>query len=148
MITFKKKETAEIETGMAGNSSLDQANRQQKLGLVWKIRKKISQIIKDFFHLPFFLLIILWVWGSGLQTDKHLPQSPCTGQFFRWRHFRLPSMSLIFLRLVHWLPAMIFRVCIYTLLYKTPSRTPFYMVKKFLRRKNKFIQDLFLTHFF
>jgi hypothetical protein len=22
-------------------------------------------------------------WGSGLQTDKHLPQSPFTGQIFR-----------------------------------------------------------------
>jgi hypothetical protein len=29
-------------------------------GLVWRNRKKISQIIKDYFHLPFFLLIILW----------------------------------------------------------------------------------------
>jgi hypothetical protein len=28
-------------------------------GLVWRNRKKISQIIKDYFHLPFFLLIIL-----------------------------------------------------------------------------------------
>jgi hypothetical protein len=27
--------------------------------LVWRNRKKISQIIKDYFHLPFFLLIIL-----------------------------------------------------------------------------------------
>jgi hypothetical protein len=36
-ITFKKKETAEIQTGMAGNSSRDQANRRQKLGLVWRI---------------------------------------------------------------------------------------------------------------
>jgi hypothetical protein len=45
---------------MAGNSSWEQANRRQKLGLVWRIRKKISQIIKDYFHLPFFLLIILW----------------------------------------------------------------------------------------
>ncbi len=27
------------------------------------------------------------VWGSGPQTDKHLPQSPFTGQFFRgWYH--------------------------------------------------------------
>ncbi len=41
-------------------SSWDQANRRQKLGLVWRIRKKISQIIKDYFYLPFFLLIILW----------------------------------------------------------------------------------------
>ncbi len=40
--------------------SWDQANRRQKLGLVWRIRKKISQIFKDYFYLPFFLLIILW----------------------------------------------------------------------------------------
>jgi hypothetical protein len=53
------KETAVIETGMAGKSSWDQANRQRKLGLVWRIRKKISQIINDYFYLPFFLLIIL-----------------------------------------------------------------------------------------
>jgi hypothetical protein len=53
------KETAEIETGMAGKSSWDQANRKKKLGLVWRIRKKISQIIKDYFYLPFYLLIIL-----------------------------------------------------------------------------------------
>ncbi len=39
--------------------SWDQANRRQKLGLVWRIRKNISQIIKDYFCLPFFLLIIL-----------------------------------------------------------------------------------------
>ncbi len=30
---------------------------------------------------------------SGPQTNKHLPQSPHTGQFFRWRHIALPSMS-------------------------------------------------------
>jgi hypothetical protein len=44
---------------MAGKPSWEQANRRQKLGLVWRIRKKISQIIKDYFYLPFFLLIIL-----------------------------------------------------------------------------------------
>ena len=37
------------------------------------------------------------VWGSGPQKDKHLQQSPLTGQIF-W-HIALPSMSLIFLRL-------------------------------------------------
>ncbi len=37
-----------------------QANRPQKLGLVWRNIKKISQIIKDYFCLLFFLLIILW----------------------------------------------------------------------------------------
>ncbi len=55
------KETAEIETGMAEKSSWYQANIRQKLGLVWRNRKKISQISKDYFYLPFFLLIILWV---------------------------------------------------------------------------------------
>jgi hypothetical protein len=55
------KETAEIETGMAEKSSWDQANIRQELGLVWRNKKKISQIIKDYFYLPFFLLIILWL---------------------------------------------------------------------------------------
>ncbi len=53
------KETAEIETGMAEKSSWDQANIRKKLGLAWRNRKKISQIIKGYFHLPFFLLNIL-----------------------------------------------------------------------------------------
>jgi hypothetical protein len=50
---------AEIETGMAEKSRWDQANGRQKHGLVWRNRKKINQIIKDYFYLPFFLLIIL-----------------------------------------------------------------------------------------
>jgi hypothetical protein len=53
------KETAEIEPGMAENSSWDQAIIWQKLGLVWRNRKKISQIIKGYYYLPFFLLVIL-----------------------------------------------------------------------------------------
>ncbi len=40
----------------AGTRQTDSKN----WGLVWRNRKKISQIIKDYFHLPFFLLIILW----------------------------------------------------------------------------------------
>jgi hypothetical protein len=44
---------------MAEKSSWDQANRRQKHGSVWRNRKKISQIIKAYFYLPFFLLIIL-----------------------------------------------------------------------------------------
>jgi hypothetical protein len=50
---------AETETEVAKNSSWDQANRGEKLGLVWRNRKKISQIINDYLCLPFFLLIIL-----------------------------------------------------------------------------------------
>jgi hypothetical protein len=49
-----------FETGMAEKSSWDKANRRQKHGLVWRNRKKISQInneiIKDYFYLPFFPL--------------------------------------------------------------------------------------------
>ncbi len=66
LITFLKRlqnlkqETAENETEMAEKSRWEHAaNRRQKPGLVWRNRKKISQIIKDYFGLPFFLLIIL-----------------------------------------------------------------------------------------
>ncbi len=57
-------ETAEIETGMTEKSTWDQANIRQKVGLVWRNGKKISQIIKDYFYLPFFLLFILWCYPS------------------------------------------------------------------------------------
>ncbi len=40
------------------------------------------------------------VWDCGPQTDKDLPQSPFIGQFLRWRHFALSSMSHIFLRYI------------------------------------------------
>ncbi len=57
----------------------DQANRRQKLGLVWRNRKKISQITNASFYLPFFLLIILWLlviifWRCG-KCDKAFPQA-------------------------------------------------------------------------
>jgi hypothetical protein len=51
------KDTAEIETGMAEKTSF---GTRQKLGFVWRNRKKISQIINANLYLPFFLLIILW----------------------------------------------------------------------------------------
>jgi hypothetical protein len=50
------KDTSEIETGMAEKSSL---GTRKKLGLVWRNRKKSSQIINAYLYLPFFLLIIL-----------------------------------------------------------------------------------------
>ncbi len=40
----------------------------------------------------------VWNMGYGSHKDKHLPQSPFKGQFFRWRHYALPSMGPIFLR--------------------------------------------------
>ncbi len=59
------KETAEIKTGMAEKSSWD---TREKLGLFWINRKKISQIIKDYLYLPFFLLIfyaLLYIHNSN-----------------------------------------------------------------------------------
>jgi hypothetical protein len=40
--------------------SLGPGKKTAKLGLVWRNRKKISQIINAYLSLPFFLLIILW----------------------------------------------------------------------------------------
>jgi hypothetical protein len=57
------KETAEIETGMAEKSSWDQANKRQKHGLVWRNRKKISQIIKDHFY---FLVSLIILWARAM----------------------------------------------------------------------------------
>ncbi len=46
------KDTAETEIEVAEKSCWDQANRREKLGLVWRNRKKISQIINDYLCLP------------------------------------------------------------------------------------------------
>jgi hypothetical protein len=73
---------------MAEQSSWYQANIRQKLGLVWRNRKKISQIIKDYFYLPFFLLIILW---SILCLTRR--SVPSTSYF----ELRLPGASALFL---------------------------------------------------
>jgi hypothetical protein len=51
-------------------SSWDQASRGEKLGLVWRNKKKISQIINDYLYLPFFLFIILWREGTWLHMEK------------------------------------------------------------------------------
>ncbi len=58
------KATAEIETGMGRKVQLGPGKHTAKTSLVWRNRKKISQIIKDYFYLPFFLLIILWAVAS------------------------------------------------------------------------------------
>jgi hypothetical protein len=47
-------------------SSWDKANRGEKLGLVWRNRKKVSQIINGYIYLPFFLLIIFWAEATKL----------------------------------------------------------------------------------
>jgi hypothetical protein len=68
------KETAEIETGMAEKSCWDQANLRQKLGLVWRNRKKINQIIKDYFYLPFHssseLFYVPTAWHETINNNR------------------------------------------------------------------------------
>ncbi len=59
------KDNAEIATEVAEKASWDQANGQQKLGLVWRNEKKISQIINDYICLPFFLFLILCLLGTA-----------------------------------------------------------------------------------
>ncbi len=39
-----------------------------KLGLVWRNKKKISQIINAYLYLPFFLLIILWLYTRKINA--------------------------------------------------------------------------------
>jgi hypothetical protein len=56
----------EWQKSPAGTKQTDGKN------LVWfgEIERKISQIIKDYFYLPFFLLIILCVFDSLSKTQK------------------------------------------------------------------------------
>jgi hypothetical protein len=51
------------------NVQLGISKQRGKLGLVWRNRKKISQIINDYLHLPFFLLIILCFEGNDRGTE-------------------------------------------------------------------------------
>ncbi len=67
-----KQETAENETGMAEKSRWGPGKQTAK---TWRNRKKISQIIKDYFYLPFFFLIILWPVPTPLYSrllDRYL----------------------------------------------------------------------------
>jgi len=56
---------------MAEKSSWDQANRRQKLGLGWKNGKKILPNYQRLLllYLPFFLLIIVWIYCTGQSRD-------------------------------------------------------------------------------
>ncbi len=100
-----KQESSEIKTGIAEKSRWDQANRRQKLGLVWRNRKKISQIIKDYFYLPFFLLIILCF--KDTKTKRRLYW--CLIEFIDWRYSQscwyfwpsLWTIALLTFSLVH-----------------------------------------------
>ncbi len=66
----------------AGTRQTDSKN----WGLVWRNRKKTSQIIKDYFHLPFFLLIILCSLLSGGQWGNN-KSGPLANGFYEWMYF-------------------------------------------------------------
>jgi hypothetical protein len=51
------QDTADIRT-VAGKGNRGPTRRGQKLVLVWKNRKRISQIIKDYLYLLFSVLFI------------------------------------------------------------------------------------------
>jgi hypothetical protein len=62
---------------------LGQANRRQTLGLVWRNRKKISQIFNDYLCLPFFLFYAFYDHIKGAMAkaacNKVGYQPRCTG---------------------------------------------------------------------
>ncbi len=61
--------------------------RAKKLGLVWRNRKKISQIINDYLCLPFFLLIILC---SRSLVAKKAAHNICDCRHIWHRTYRSP----------------------------------------------------------
>jgi hypothetical protein len=81
-------------------SSWDQANRGEKLGLVWRSRKKISQIIINYLYLAFFTLlgvlplnnfkISLLSCHSSLNSS--LPRSLPPSFYLSFPHFLAPSL--------------------------------------------------------
>ncbi len=62
---YRDEKKQEWQKSPAGTRQTDGKN----WGLVWRNRKKMSQIIKDYFYLPFFLLIILWGEHSNEVND-------------------------------------------------------------------------------
>jgi hypothetical protein len=76
MLLYLSSDTTETEYEITEMSSWGQANRGEKLGLVWRNRKKFSQIINDYFCLPFFLLIILCCIIKSYHIVVALPPSP------------------------------------------------------------------------
>ncbi len=43
-----------------------------------------------------------WPYLQSVNSEKHLPQSPFTGQFFRWQHFAFLSILLISPSKIFW----------------------------------------------
>jgi hypothetical protein len=83
------KETAEIEAGIAENSTWDQANIRHNLGLVWRNRKKIGQIIKLF-------LLNLWqciFYRDGKKYLNEYKWSVLVGNKFPVRFLQFCSYS-------------------------------------------------------
>ncbi len=55
-----------------------------------------------------------WLYLQSINSDKHLPQSPFTGSFFRWRHFTLVytyifnKSTLHTLKIISWVLSAMF----------------------------------------
>jgi hypothetical protein len=85
-------------------SSWDQADTGEKLGLAWRSRKKISQIINNYLYLAFFPLIILCsqyfpsISPSFPSLPRSLPpsllRSLAPSLYLSFPHFLAPSPSL------------------------------------------------------
>ncbi len=67
---------------------LGPANRRQNLGLVWRNRKKISQIINNYLCLTFFLLIILCSRVTTQGVTKRCRLSWMTNSALVWVQMR------------------------------------------------------------
>ncbi len=66
---------------------------------VWQVGRRGCWVLLETI---FYMSLTLCIWPYSKPTrhmDRHLPQSPFAGPFFRWRHFALLSIRLIFLRL-------------------------------------------------
>jgi hypothetical protein len=61
-----------LEQELQVSPALDQANRGQKLGLVWRNRKKFSQMINAYLYITF--LIILWIWTTDSDLEAYTKQ--------------------------------------------------------------------------
>ncbi len=65
-------------------------------GTLWQVIIRVYRLVVQSVMLVFSTQMCeLLPLGREPQTDKHLPQSPFTAKFFRWRHLALASILLI-----------------------------------------------------
>jgi hypothetical protein len=56
-------------------SSWDQENRGEKLGVVWRKRKKISQIIDDYCTFTYRSSLLIILWFQAMQAGLVQPEA-------------------------------------------------------------------------